>query len=45
MIAGLLGSTTTGVSQLRRSDTVAPKPLEEFPPSVDREQAPFCEQA
>src|SRR5436190_16547795 len=44
MTAGLLGSKTIGVTQLRRSDTVAPKPVRVVPPSVERVQAPFCEQ-
>src|SRR5690349_10588407 len=44
MIFGLPGSKTTGVVQLRRSETVAPKPTELLPPLVDREHAPYCEQ-
>src|SRR3954470_22469232 len=45
MIAGLFGSNTIGVTQLRRSDTVEPKLDRVVPPSVERVQAPFCEQA
>src|ERR1043166_9472239 len=45
MMAGLLGSKTMGVTQLRRSDVVAPNPLRVVPPSVDRVHAPFCEHA
>src|SRR5215510_6335924 len=45
MTVGLDGSNTTGVSQLRRSDTVGPNPVDVLPPSVDRLHAPNCEQA
>src|SRR2546430_5569996 len=45
MIAGLLGSKTTGLSQFRRDDVVVPNAVIELPPSVDRLQEPFCEQA
>src|SRR5688572_12193030 len=44
MIAGLFGSNTTGVIQLRRSDVVAPKPVRVEPPSVERVHEPYCEQ-
>jgi hypothetical protein len=43
MMAGLLGSNTIGVTQLRRSDVVAPKLDRVPPPSVDLVHAPFCE--
>src|SRR2546430_10893613 len=43
MTVGLEGSNAMGVSQLRRSDTVAPNPAELFPPSVERLHAPNCE--
>src|SRR5215475_9399364 len=44
MIAGLLGSNTIGVTQLRRSEVVAPKLLRVVPPLVERVHTPFCEQ-
>ena len=44
MTDGLPGSNTIGVTQLRRSDTVAPKPDRVVPPSVERVHAPNCEQ-
>src|SRR3954467_132351 len=43
MIAGLTGSNTIGVTQLRRSETVEPKFERVVPPLVDRVHAPFCE--
>src|SRR4029078_714913 len=43
MMAGLLGSNTIGVTQLRRSDVVAPKLDRVPPPSVDLVHAPLCE--
>src|SRR5215213_4489432 len=45
MTAGWLGSKTTGVVQLRRSETVAPKRVDVSPPLVERLQAPYCEHA
>src|SRR4029453_10521744 len=45
MIFGSVGSKTTGVVQLRRSETVAPKELDELPPLVERLHAPYWEHA
>ena len=45
MTLGSFGSNTTGVSQFRRCEVVAPKAWLVLPAFVERLQNPFCEHA